>query len=255
MYNGISSEEMGLYNVSTDNGMYKEVFLADKKIVEEKVMGNNKPYFMGIEREPLSFSLTFAFMHPFDSEKKREVARWLNQDYYRELYFLDNPNRRWLCMPISDSNIVHNGLGAGYLEMEFRCDSPYTHSEEYLTEELDFSVSNPSNGAGMTYEFKNLGDMPLKPEMWIKKIGVGDVIIENKADGTIFKFTGLANGEYVYIDNEREEIMSDYTELTGVYRYDNFNNNYLEMEYGRNILNIKGECKIQFRFRYKTIQG
>lgn len=247
---------MGLYNVSTDSGLFEETFIASKEIIEEKVKGNDKPYFMGVEREPLSFNLTFAFMHPFDNAKKREVARWLNQDYYKELYFIDNPTRRWLCMSVSDSSIIHNGLGEGYLELEFRCNSPYTYSEEYLTDELDFSISNPSDGVGMTYEFNNLGDMPLKPEMWIKKIGAGDVIVENKADGRVFMFTGLTDGEYVYIDNERQEIMSDYTELTGTYRYDNFNNNYLELEsYSKNILNIKGECKIQFRFRYITIQG
>lgn len=252
-YNGVSSNEMGLYNVSTKSGLYEESFLAERDIVEEKVRGNDKPYFMGIEREPISFTLAFAFMHPYDNQKIREVARWLDQDYYKELYFEDKPNIRWLCMPSSDPKILHNGLGQGYVELEFRCNSPYAHSEEYITEWYDFSVSNPSTGSGMNHTMNNLGDISIYPEMWIKKVGAGDVIVENNANGIKTIFTGLTDGELIYVDNERQDIESDLTQYTGEYRYDSFNDNYLEFEYGRNILNIKGECQIKFRFRYRFL--
>jgi phage-related protein len=248
-YNGISSMEMGLVNVSVSGGLFDESFIASRKINEVKVRGNDKPYFMGIEKEPLSFDLEFAFVDPFDKELISEVAMWLDQDYYHELYFIDNSDRRFFCILESDSSLIHNGFGQGYVKIKMRCDSPYSYSQEYLTKEIDFTINELS---GTDYTFLNMGHVTLKPEIWIKKIGNGDVSILNKANKIDFEFKGLNDGELIFVDNEREHIESN---IENMYRYDSFNDNYLELERGRNILNVKGNCKIQLRYRFKTIQG
>jgi phage-related protein len=248
-YNGVSSMEMGLINVSVKDGLFEESFLASRSINEVKIRGNSKPYFMSIEREPLEFDLEFAFLNPYDKKHMAEVAMWLDQNYYRELYFTENPDRRFFCIMEGASDLVHNGYGQGYITIHVRCDSAYSYSQEYLSKEIDFT-NNVATGTD--YSFGNIGHVDLKPEIWIKKFGAGDVSILNKASGQFFEFKGLLDQEIVYIDNEREHIESNIQE---VFRYDNFNDEYLYLEKGRNILNVKGNCKLQFRYRFKTIQG
>ncbi|MDH6674229.1 hypothetical protein M2277_004921 [Paenibacillus sp. LBL] len=102
-------------------------------------------------------------------------------------------------------------------------------------------------------QFENAGDYTLKPEMWITKVGNGDISIVNMTDNNReFKFTGLIDGETVYLHNEREYIE---TSLALVYRYDNFNDNFLELLRGINVLRVNGDAKIQFRYQFKTLQG
>lgn len=133
-YDGIKSTDMGLINVQIGSGLFEEPFVAEKTIREIKVRGNDKPYFQGVERSPLIFSLTFAFEDYYDHEKIRKVARWLDQDYYKPFYTTDNPNRIFYCMLHSSSSLLHNGLKQGYVEIEMRCDSPYSYSLQQMSE-------------------------------------------------------------------------------------------------------------------------
>lgn len=101
--------------------------------------------------------------------------------------------------------------------------------------------------------FINDGDIILKPEIWIDKIGFGDFKIINVSNhNKEFAFTGLVDQETVYVHNEREQILTD---LAKTYRYKDFNDNYLELLQGVNVLQVVGNSKIHFRYQYKTLQG
>ena len=247
-YNGLYSSDFGIYNVSLDNGLFSEPFLAPKAIIETKIRGNDKPYFSGVEYEPLKFTLSFAFANAWDDAKIREVARWLNQDYYKPLWFSENPSRIFYCMIVDETELVHNGLKQGYIKLNVRCDSPYTYSPVLTLGTIDYSL----NSGTQTLEFVNDGDLVLKPEMWIKKVGNGDITIVNKTNGNkMFKLSSLINGETVFIDNERQHIETD---VPNEYRFSNFNNTYLQLVRGKNVLEITGACTLDFRYQYKTLQ-
>jgi phage-related protein len=250
-YDGITSEQMGLLNVRVDtSGFYEEQFLADRELYEISIRGNERPYFQGIKRAPLTLSLSFAFEDTYDEAKIREVARWLNAEYYKPFFTLDAPDRIYYCMLTSSSKLLHNGLLSGYITIEMRCDSPYTYTPQYLSPLYDYST-NVVNGTNLT--FTNFGDTICRPEVWIVKVGDGDVSIINNTDGgREFKFTGLSDGETVYVSSEREHIETD---KSNTYRYDNFNDNYLKMVRGVNSLVVKGNCKVQFRYTFSTLQG
>lgn len=101
-------------------------------------------------------------------------------------------------------------------------------------------------------EINNNGDESIFPEVWITKVGNGDITIINTSDGNReTKFTDLIDGETVYINGERQQIETD---LALTYRYSNFNDNYLEFIYGKNILKVIGDAKIQFRYQFKLLQ-
>lgn len=112
----------------------------------------------------------------------------------------------------------------------------------------DFQITvNP------TYLFVNYGDVPCKPEIWIEKIGNGDISIINKTNNNQeFKFVDILDKELLYIDCEREHIETD---INMKYRYDNFNNEYLELITGNNLLEFIGHFKVMFRYQFKTVQG
>lgn len=141
-YDGIKSSDMGLLHVHISGGLFEEQFVADKTIHESKVRGNDKPYFQSVERSPLVFSLQFAFEDKYDHEKIRQVARWLDQDYYKPFFTVDNPERIFYCMLHSSSSLIHNGAKEGYIEIEMRCDSPYSYSPQYVSEWVEIK-DNP----------------------------------------------------------------------------------------------------------------
>lgn len=246
VYDGKYSSDYGLYNISLSNGMYEETFTASRSIKETTVRGNLKPYFQGLEYEPLEFDLSFAFDKTWDDKTIREVARWLTQDYYKPLWFSEHPDRLFYCISVDDQKLVHNGLKQGYVTLTMRCDSPYSY-----TPVMTSGVHNFTAGTGRI-DFSNDGDTILKPEIWIQKIGNGDVSIRNLTNrGAEFKFKGLLDNETVYVDNEREFIE---TSIPSTYRIENFNNNYMELVTGVNTLEVTGACKINFRYQFKTMQ-
>lgn len=137
-YDGVRSIDMGLLNVSVSNGMFEEDFLPQRNLKEIQVKGRDTPYFQEVGYSPLEFKLSFAFENKYDSRRIREVARWLNQSYYKPLVLSESPNRIFYCMPINESKLIHNGLQDGYLELDFRCDSPFSYSNDFFKKNLAF---------------------------------------------------------------------------------------------------------------------
>ncbi|MGG3920347.1 distal tail protein Dit [Geobacillus thermodenitrificans] len=248
-YDGISSLDMGVIQVSLEGGLFKETFVANKKINEVSIRGREKPYFFGTERDPLSFPLTIYFEDGFDENKIRNVARWLDQDFYKPFYFLEDPNKIYYAMTLENSEFIHNGIRDGFITLNFRCNSPYAYSP-VTTKTYDFS-NNTSSGTQII--INNYGDLECKPLLAIEPLEDGDISIVNLSDNNKeFKFTGLKKGEIVTIDNEKELIESS---LSYVWRYENFNNNYLSLKVDENKLNVYGKCKLTFKyqFKYKTL--
>lgn len=249
VYDGVRSDDMGLYHVNIGNGLMEESFIAGKEILETHVRGNDTPYFQGVKRSPLSLSLTFAFIDQYDESKIRAVARWLDQDFYKPFYTMDNPNRIWYCMLDSDSRLLHNGLKQGYVELQMRCDSPYTYSQIRNSQVYDLSLNNPN---GTKIKIYNYGDIICYPTMTIQKVGDGDISIFNCSVNQEMILRGLIDNETITIDSQREFIESD---IDGMYRYDNHNDIFISFSRGSNQLIIKGNLKMRFQYQFKTLQG
>lgn len=246
-YNGVSSRDMGITQISTGSGLFNEQFLPRTTIVEDKVPGKDKPYYVRTEREPLSLPLSILFEHPLTDEEARKIKRWLYQDFYKPLIFESLPERIYYVKFIGESRILHNGLLEGYATLEMRCNSPYAYSPVTLSSKWDFSI----NGAnGMEIVFDNQGDLDCFPIMYIEKVGQGDLSIVNKTTNREMKFTGLNNRENLIIDCEYEEIQTD---VTGILRYSAHNDVYLYFTRGTNNLQVYGNCKIQFKYQFTLI--
>lgn len=247
IFDGISSEEFGILNVNMNSGMLSEMFMSSRSIKEEKIRGRDKPYFFGIEKDPFSFSLTFAFQDGYDEEKIRAVARWLcDQSYYKPMIFSEMPNRIFYCIVTDDITLVHNGLRQGYLELNFRCDSPYSYSHVF-TDVFDTED-------GRTIEIDNFGDLNCSPIIMIEKtVANGDVSIVNISNGgQEMKFEDILVNEVLTIDGEHESIETD---VPTVHRYENHNEEFIELVRGRNILQLNGDFIVKFIYQFKLLAG
>ncbi|WP_431785772.1 hypothetical protein [Paenibacillus lactis] len=124
-----------------------------------------------------------------------------------------------------------------------------------LIESSDYSIVPSFSSITFAFEpvitIDNKGDTPLKPELWITKTGNGDIRIINltqKQEEFVFK--DLIDQETVYINNDTEDIE---TSLVATYRYKNFNDNYMSLPIGLNILRVKGTGNLQFRYEFKYL--
>ena len=253
-------EEYGIMNVHIDSGMYQETFLSGREILEQRTRRNPKPYLFQVKELPREIQMSFAFSESFDEDKLRSVARALTKDSYRQLIFSENPDKIFYAICVDEPQLIHNGLKLGYVTLKFRCNSPYAYSPVYIDDLIDLS-SNPSTGTPII--FSNLGDIPCQPQISLLKINDGDISIINNSDsGKEFKLSSLLdsegvpialsslkNNEDLFIDNENEEITSS---IPDTYRINNLTGDFISLPRGINNLIIKGTCKIQFRYQFKT---
>lgn len=126
-YNGIDCRDMGVINV-TFTGMVSEPFLSTVNINESFTRNNSMPYFHNIKRQPLVIDLTLAFRDDFDSEILRKVRKWLGQKRMKELYFHNQPYKKYNAICQGLSTLTHIG-NMGYISISFLTDSPYAHSD------------------------------------------------------------------------------------------------------------------------------
>lgn len=102
--------------------------------------------------------------------------------------------------------------------------------------------------------FENLGDFIVKPKVWIRKRnGNGDIEIMNTMTNQKMQLRNLINDEEVFIHCQKEDIVSNRQNL-GVYRYDDHNDEFLELIPGQNYLKANGDFDMQVRYQHVFIQ-
>lgn len=245
-FNGVHSSDFDLIAVRMDDGLIEFPFGVNREIIEEKINKKN-PYFFGIDEKPLEFTIQLSKQGAIDYDLRRKIVKWLFTDTYKPLMFDDREFIVYYAIAIGEPTRMDNGLEEGYITVKFRTSSAYGYSKPVTIRELVegtkiITITNIGNVLNEYYpevEFTLKGDNT-------------NLIIQNVSDnGYEFTFNNLSVGETVYVDNAKKRIISD---LPDTYRYDNFNENWLKLLYGRNILKITGDCEIQFRIQYPIAQ-
>lgn len=244
IFDGRKSSDYGILNVNINSGLLEEPFMSGRSIREIRTKYHYKPFYQGLNREPLSFWLSFAFEDTWDDKKIHEIAQWLNVDYYKPLSFSENLDKVFYAMPVDEPQLIHNGLKRGYIQLNMRCDSPYAYSH-FITSPIFENLNNET-----MFTIDNWGDLETYPEIYITMMENGNVSIINFANGIETTLTNLKNGEQIYIDCENEIIRSS---IANTWRYDDFNDQYLSLVYGSNVLKVTGKCRLQFRYRFRFL--
>lgn len=160
---------MKIENVNISSGMQEEP-IHGRSINEVQIRGRSKPYFQGIEKKPLEFSVSFAFVEPWNDELLRKVVRWLTeQEYYKPLIFSNNLEKIYYAMAVDDPVLVHNCLKEGYLSINFRCNDAYAYSPVHTSKLYDWdeipvtiNENDFSKGVKNRVILDNNGDITLK---------------------------------------------------------------------------------------------
>jgi len=245
IFDGKTSEEMNLWNINLDSGLLEETLLGNRTILETSIRGNPSPYFKEVQYEPLTIPVNFCFKDNFDNNKLAETLYWLTPSYYKPLQFSENMNKIFYCLPIDNPTLMHTGLKQGFIKLNFRCKYPWALSPIY-EQIYDCTSADETN-----INFINNGYMNVFPQLDIEVDSSntsGNVSIFNLSNANKeFAFTGLLPEEIVFIDNKTGTITTDQSNL---YRYDNFNNVFLELLRGISNLKVVGKCKIKFKYQF-----
>lgn len=250
-YDGKSSTDYGLVLASLSKSGTEENSIGVPFLIEEaKNRRNPKPYFYGVEVTPkLSFVVEMFYISP--DPNKPELTRqtigsmikWLLKKEYKEFKVIDEDysNIVYNCIFTEPQQIQYSN-GTYGLKMTAVCDRPYGYRKQIISKNVvgttTFSMSN--------YGFDN--DF-IYPEVEITMgAGGGNIEIINNSDGgNNFKFTGLAGGEVVYVDNTRQEILSG----NSLNRNSNFNFKWFRIapQY-TNSITINGTATVMFRIEF-----
>jgi phage-related protein len=245
-FNGEFSTVKGVFNATTDTGLYEDILLTERMINTEIVKNQTKGYLLSLDRSLFSFTLLLASKDPWTRQKLDDIATWLDVNYYKEFYFLDQADRRLFVMPSGEPTFTHTGTDLGYVTVQMSSISPFSFSPKYTTTEYNISANTVG---GYAIAFNNSGHFELMPIIRLRKVGVGTITIVNETDlGRIFEIRNLADGEEVYINNETKEIVSEFART---YHYDDHNGNWLKLLKGNNSLRVYGNCHLEFEYRFR----
>lgn len=248
---GVKSTEFNIRNVTIEEGLFNEPVIAAKEIEEIQIPGRSEPYFFGVKEEPRTLQLRFFFMDGWDDRKISRVIRWLNVDTYQPLYFSADVDKVFYVIPVDGVDKLHNGLKEGYLDLNMRCNSSKTYSHEIMTPTYNMEDMAYEQDNDMPFlHIGNKGHFSIYPQIWIEKINDyhDDIIIYNRTNrNEEFRFKNIDEGEKLFIHGDKQLI---YTDKEDTYRYDDFNDNYLKLLFGENVLEITNNIKIRFSFRY-----
>ncbi len=242
-YDGRNSDDFNILNINITSGMVEESFMASREIKTTEIRGRVEPYFQEVRLEPISFSLELGYDGTFTETDLKEIRMWLSQPYYKELIFSDELDQRYFAILNSDIKITHTTNNQGYISCEFLCNSPYKYSPVMVKE---YYVTTPV----INLEIFNNGDLICYPKITFKTYSSGTYTIINQTDGgTAFTFTTLADDETIQVWNKEKMISTD---LADTYRYSNFNQNWLRLLMGKNVLSLNsaGYIKIEYEEMY-----
>lgn len=146
IYDGFSSRQFGVTNVQPANGLAQEIFIANTSLVTDQSRYNDRVYLLGVNREPLQFSMRLLFdPHTFDERKLQDIKRWFYQDTYKPFRY-DSAQESdldiWVyAICTGESSVRHNAIDDAYVDFHFETNAPYRFTQ-VMEDEYDFSITN-----------------------------------------------------------------------------------------------------------------
>lgn len=261
---GIKSEEMGLHIVRVSSGLYSTPLAGASTIIEEYPINQLLPVFQKIQRQPLSFEVTFSLLdEEFTPERRYEIAAWMFKDQYMKFQTTDDLDKIYYVIATNQVDFMSAGTKKGYFTVNFRCDAAWAWTSEY-TEILDFSDIAEETEFILSSESNIL--KYYRPLIQIKMLedSASDFVIKNKTDRNsefIIDFTRTINDAPVDT-YEKDEIISinmqsGNIESDNSYSYNRLqdtNKNWVRLVFGENTLSVNRKCLIKVTMQFPVFQ-
>lgn len=244
-FNNLKAEEdFGLRIVRMSGGMVQQAFTGSRKILEEKVNGEDRPIFYGIDRDPLSFSLMLSKEGIWTEQDKKDIMDWLLHDDYKD-FESEETSLIFSVIVVGQPTFSNNTDDRGYLEVDFRCDSAFGY-EPFESQQFNMSANIPEGTNQTINNPSNIGK-PYYPIVEVELVAGTSFHITNTTNESEIYMDGLTTGEIIEIDCKRKIVLSS----TANNRLENLRNlEFLSLVYGDNTLNIKGDVIFKIRCRY-----
>lgn len=145
IFNGQHTRDFHVTNVLADSGLAKETFLPNRTLLTEKTRYSDKAYLLGYNEEPLQFKIRLLFdEHKLTQHDLMALRRWIDTSTYKELKFdteeESNMHIVVYAMVTGSSELSHNVINDGYVDLEFTTNSSRRYSE-IMEEDYDFTRS------------------------------------------------------------------------------------------------------------------
>ena len=238
-YDGVSSKEMGVTQVSVGNGLFEDSMMSTRTLEAETVRNRDSAYLKHVTREMISIEMTLYFDKGFDLRRLDKVRSWFDKDYYKPFYFDEMPDRIVWALLESDMRLTHDG-NQGYFTVSLRANSSYWHTPVVATEYPESGVHQLiNNGVGVSYPVYELyanSNITESNPFRLKNIRTNEEMV----------VTEMAQGEKITIDTTNESVGSS---LPNIYRYDSWNENYVVLATGNNLLEMEGDAHVVIKYR------
>lgn len=243
------SSMYGLMIYDIGNKQHSDVSFGNKaSILESRIRGRIRPLHYGVDYNsaPLSFNLIFGAKQELDRWQLQEVAHWLTGYQQYQWMSIEQPDLshvQFRCL-ITQLTPISVGWAPHAFEAQVQCDCPYAYGYPF-SETITFSD-------GDQYLLYNDGTArePCKPLLEIvMKPGCTSLAITNNVDKDgLFELAGIpADGATVIVDNENGIIQCTPSRYD---LYDGFNDHFLRLYPGENLLTFRGSGTVTISGRY-----
>ena len=238
---GTNGSIYDIANVSnTTGGLFREAFIGNRNIREDKIEGRPAPYFYGVEELPISFGVTFAMLGDLvmDADSVDEITDWLIQDSYQPLIFADEPSKVYWVIFDGNPSFIHNGIYSGKFTLNARCLYPYPVTEEMVTPLFAITTSG-------TLSLDNPGKKSVIPNMIITIGASGNnvILFHNNDNNSEFEVTGDYN-DVITVDGYNK-IVTNVTQDIQIKP----SKRWLTIDKGVNDIDITGDFTLELSYR------
>lgn len=216
-------------------------FGVTQSIYEEKTPYSLKPLFQRVDREPLSFTLTFAREGEWDDDMRIEFSQLLFKENYQKLISEDYPHLYYNVICTDNPQKTLMPFGISTIEVTFRCDSPYAWSHQSVE---TFKIENT---IPYTFQIENKSNVVQYVYPTIELYSLSDnntITVKNLSDNKQFTIKNVEKDELITIDNEFSILT---TTVPNVYRYNDFDGKWIRLVMGNNVIEVTGKCIVTFK--------
>jgi len=237
IWNGVPSENYGLYVANFDTGMINVSSGSDVEIYEQSIYRNPKPYFYGVSQRPkLEFDFTIVSENAISALDRNLIEQWLlgNMNYgILQFCQCDMDDTYYRVILTKSQNIYMGNLNYG-LNIHAIADSPWAW--RYPMTKTYTYPGNSITVANINYINMSADNDYTYPIIIFDLNIVGTYFrLTNITDtNRLFEFTSLFANEIVTVDCNKKTIVSS----TGLNRLSNFNNHFFRLLPGLNVLNV-----------------
>jgi phage-related protein len=249
IFDNINSEDMGLYIVRIESGFVETPYWGGQDILEEKIPKRDTPYFYGVDRQPIEFTIQFSLLdEEFTPQRRKEIARWLLHDNYKSFQTCDDLGKIYYVICTNPTSLFLANT-KGYFEIVFRVNSFSAFTPIYIQ---DFDLSNNTT---TVIQMSNLSNIVRKyyPKIEVELVGdaTGFSLKNLSNNGLITSFSNLELQEVISVVNKNKWIISS---VPSVYRFNNFNKQWFYLVEGVNNIEISGKILLQTKSQFPIIQ-